>query len=89
MIPYSSATDHIGSFSDISISTPHDICIPTKYDLNSLHVPSIASCSVNFGRLTVGRLSYISGIVKRRKSSGIAGGLPKGNYKPESVEFKR
>jgi hypothetical protein len=35
----------------------------------------LASCSVNFERFTVGRLSYIPGIVKLQESPGIAGGL--------------
>jgi len=39
-----------------------------------------ASFSVNLERFTVGRLSYIPGIVKLLESPGQAGGLPKRNY---------
>jgi len=72
------------SSSDTSVSIPHDTCIPISYGLNFAHLPLFASRTVNFERFTVGRLSYIPGIVKLWESPGIAGGLLRGIYKAEA-----
>ena len=62
-------------FFDTSVSRLYDICIPTWYGLNSWCVYMKASFSVNFERFTVGRLSYIPGIVKLLESPDFSRGF--------------
>jgi len=73
--PNTFATRRTMFSSDTLGSIPHDTCIPILYDLNSRRFSLLASCAVNFERFTVGRLSYIPGIVKLWESPGRAGGL--------------